>query len=106
MVPCVPAGTYELVLHDSAAHPHTFALVNHELGIYHSPLDISSDVCGRSECLIHSGNFASQSEGCILVGRARGVLNGVPDVMASKEALRELLAVVPWIAGAHTLTIV
>lgn len=104
-VSCVPAGTYTLVLHDTPAHPLTFALVNEALGIYHEPHDVPTDLCGRSACLIHAGNFASQSEGCILVGHGRGVLNGKPDVTDSRAALAELLAVVPWIAGKHTLTI-
>lgn len=103
-VSCVPAGTYTLVLHDTPAHPLTFALVNEALGIYHEPHDVPTNLCGRSACLIHAGNFASQSEGCILVGRARGVLNGKPDVTDSRAALAELLAIVPWVVG-HSLTI-
>src|SRR5256885_14426283 len=105
MVSCVPVGVYELELHDTPAHPKTFALVNHWLGIYHNPHDILPNLCGRSECLIHAGNFASQSEGCILVGLRRSVLNGIPDVADSQIALRRLQAAVPWVIG-HSLTIV
>jgi len=105
MVSCVPVGIYDLVLHDTPRHPHTFALLNPALAIYHDPHHIPTNLCGRSECLIHAGNFASQSEGCILVGRGRGVLNGKPDVTDSHNALRDLLALVPWVVG-HTLTIV
>src|SRR5580693_3187092 len=34
---CVPAGVYELVLHDTPAHPKAFALVNSDLGVIHEP---------------------------------------------------------------------
>ncbi len=102
---CVPVGTYDLVLHNTILHPKTFALENPTLAVYADPHSIPHDLCGRSECLIHAGNFASQSEGCILVGHARGMLNGVPDVTESRDALAELLAVVPWIGGKHSLTI-
>lgn len=103
-VSCVPVGTYDLVLHDTPAHPQTFALVNAELGIYHELADAPPGEIIRVACLLHAGNFASQSEGCVLVGLGRSVLNGQPDVTESRKALQELLAAVPWVLG-HTLTI-
>lgn len=101
---CVPAGIYELALHDTPEHPRTWALVNQQLSVYHEPHDIPVDEVGRSACLIHAGNFASQSHGCILVGLTRSAIAGVPDVGASQNALMQLKAVLPWVRG-HTLTI-
>src|SRR4029077_19331880 len=102
---CVPVGTYVLVLHDTPTHPRTFALVNPDLCIYHEPSDVPVSALGRSACLIHAGNLASQSEGCILVGISRSILNGQPDIASSQLALLDLRAAVPWVLG-HTLTIV
>jgi hypothetical protein len=101
---CVPVGVYQLALHNTAEHPRTFALVNPELGIFHEPADIASSSTGRVACLIHSGNIARQSKGCILVGLTRSVLNGLPDVADSHTALTRLLGILPWVSG-HSLTI-
>jgi uncharacterized protein DUF5675 len=101
---CVPAGTYVLLLHDTPTHPRTFALVNPDLCVYHDPHDIPVSAVGRSDCLIHAGNLASQSEGCILVGLTRSILNGLPDIASSQAALMQFRAAVPWVLG-HTLTI-
>src|SRR2546429_1769677 len=101
---CVPAGVYQLALHNTMEHPRTFALVNHDLGIYHEPADVPPGEVGRWACLIHSGNFASQSKGCVLVGMTRSSLGGRPDVAESRAALTRLLGLLPWVVG-HTLTI-
>lgn len=100
---CVPVGTYALARHDTPAHPRTFALVNPELNIFHEAAPAGLGVC-RTACLIHSGNVASQSRGCVLVGLTRSTLNGVPDVAQSVTALGRLLALLPWVTG-HTLTV-
>lgn len=101
---CVPVGTYELALHDTMTHPKTWALVNPELGIYHEPADIPGHQVGRTACLIHQGNYASDSEGCVLVGILRGTLNGHPAVLNSQTALLQLKHALPWVTG-HHLTI-
>jgi hypothetical protein len=101
---CVPVGTYELVLHDTMTHPKTFALVNPDLHIWHQPMDIPHGTVGRSDILIHNGNFVGDSEGCILVGIVRGMLNGEPAVLNSQTALLQFKNQVPWKTG-HTLTI-
>lgn len=100
---CVPPGDYELVLHDSVKHPRTFALSNPALGIYHAAADIPADCIGRSNVLLHNGNYPADSLGCILLGRGHSFMHGSM-VTNSDIALNAFKALVPWIEG-HTLTI-
>lgn len=105
MTSCVPAGDYTLALHDTLAHPRTFALVNYDLGVYHEPADVPKSVVGaRTACLIHSANIVEQLAGCIGLGLSRSSLNGEPDIASSRQALDEFLSTVPWCAG-HVLSI-
>jgi len=56
-------------------------------------------VSGRSGILIHAGNragdtvmgFDTDSTGCILVGKRRGVLDGQQAVLSSRRALHDLV---------------
>jgi hypothetical protein len=93
------------VLHDTARHPETWALVNPALGIYHEPGDIPVGVEGRFACLIHQANLVSELAGCIGVGLSRSTLDGEPDITSSVAAFQELKNAVPWVAG-HTVTII
>lgn len=71
---CIPLGLYQLVPHDTAAHPDTWALVNPDLGVTHEPGDLVSVGCQyphRFACLIHSANFANQLQGCFAPGMSR-----------------------------------
>ena len=52
--PCIPAGTYRVLLQYS---PH-----------FGRPMPHLQDVPGRTDILIHWGNFVMDSKGCILVG--------------------------------------
>lgn len=97
---CVPEGLYELVPHNSVKHPHVFALVNHELGVAHEPTPGM-----RSEVLIHPANWARELEGCIAPGRERVQDGDVWMVTKSREALRVIMANLPWRIG-HTLEII
>jgi hypothetical protein len=56
---CVPAASYTCIPHDSPAHPDTWELEN---------------VPGRTNILIHNGNFFFQLLGCIAVGSSIGPL--------------------------------
>lgn len=100
---CVPLGVYRLEVHDTITHPQTWAMVNHELGVYHEPAEIPSQG-GRAVCLIHSANVVRQLAGCIAVGLTRSLLRGEPDVASSGEAFRVLKEAVPYQDG-HILTI-
>lgn len=96
---CVPAGVYQLVLHDTVKHPQSFALVNSELGVIHEP--DPSFPNARVACLIHAANIPEDLQGCIGIGMTR--LNCF--VGNSRSAMENFKAEVPWVAG-HTLTIV
>lgn len=100
---CVPAGLYSLVLHNTPAHPQTWALVNTELGIYHEPGDVPAGCFARVACLLHTANFIYQLEGCIGVGNSRE-LQTPPAIWQSAAAFRALQQTLPW-TGGHTLAI-
>jgi hypothetical protein len=97
-VSCVPAGIYDLVLHDTPTHPQTFALVNEQLGVIHEPDESFPNA--RVACLIHVANWPSQLEGCIGLG-----LSASADcIIESAAALHNFKAQVPWEPG-NTLEI-
>jgi Family of unknown function (DUF5675) len=100
---CVPVGTYQLVLHNTMAHPHTWALVNPAIGIYHEPGDITDGEVARYAVLLHEGNFPKDSLGCLLIGRSRELVNGAWMVTDSRNALAAFKAAVPW--QEHTLIV-
>ena len=85
-VSCIPEGVYEVVKHVSPKFGRAFWV---------------KDVPGRSEILIHKGNFASGSKvdtaGCILPGIFFEDINadGNKDVVESTTAIRRLLNVLP-----------
>ena len=104
-ISCVPFGSYRLVLHDSEAHPQTWALVNPDLGVWHFPNDIPAGSIGRSAVLIHPANWAHQLQGCIAPGMARSTMMGLAAVDQSRLAFAKIKALVPWTLG-HYLDIV
>jgi hypothetical protein len=102
---CVPVGDYSLVLHNSADHPKSFALLAPDLGVYVAPTDIPAGCVGRSECLLHVGNYPRNSKGCILLGQFRHLLpNGASMISDSVWAVNAFDALVPWVDG-HTISI-
>ena len=74
-------------------------------------LYLVEDVPGRSGILIHAGNFAGDSEkgykrnswGCPLLGLHAGVLNGQRAVLASRQAVREFMAIADGRDGVLTI---
>lgn len=100
-ISCVPKGIYQLVKHDSEAHPQTWALVNHLLGVGHWPGESN-----RSVILIHPANYASELRGCIAPGMSTGLNQalGVRMVMESRKAFELLKNALPWTDG-HELEI-
>jgi hypothetical protein len=78
--PCIPAGTYAVVPHNSLGHPNTWEITN---------------VPNRTEILIHNGNTIKDTLGCILVGDSFGELDGISCVLNSDATLNKLRAELP-----------
>lgn len=78
-ISCIPAGEYKLSPYPSSRFGEVY---------------IVNDVPNRTGILIHTGNTASDIEGCILVGDNYGKLNGKRAVLNSRQAfnlLKEVL---------------
>lgn len=77
-VSCIPAGYYIAKYRKSPSNGDVIEL---------------KSVPGRSYIQIHSGNYTSQIEGCILVGDSIVDINkdGILDVANSRETLSKLL---------------
>jgi hypothetical protein len=87
---CVPPGVYKLIAHHSVNFPNTYALINHELGVYYQPGEIpNGQKWGRSAILIHVGNRVRDIVGCIALGKEHGEIQGEPAVLRSTLAMRE-----------------
>lgn len=87
MVSCVPVGEYTLEHHESKIHGQTWALVSHDLGVYHFE-DVKAK---RTAILIHAANRMEELEGCIGVGMYLGAIGQDWAVMDSKRALKVVL---------------
>lgn len=88
---CVPDGTYTLEPHSGGKQHDVWALVNHELGVYHWPSEIPTGKnFGRSAVLIHVGNSVDDIEGCIAIGLRHGVELNRRWVYESAKALDQL----------------
>jgi hypothetical protein len=81
-VSCIPEGVYKVSRHYSPTFKECFHV---------------QSVPGRSEILIHPGNFVENSRGCILVGMKHVDLNkdGIIDISSSKMAMTLLLKLLP-----------
>lgn len=101
-VSCVPVGTYQLIQHDTEAHPRSFALVNPDLHVYH--LQVPAGLPGRATCLIHIANYVSELRGCIALGMERREVGTQWELNHSRIAVNRFYTLVPWTVG-HTLEI-
>lgn len=83
-ISCIPEGAYVMKKHHSPKFKQSFWL---------------QDVPGRSEILIHAGNYHSQILGCILVGIGSADINGDgwKDVTSSKKAISKMYDELPGI---------
>lgn len=81
---CIPKGTYSCKLRYSNKRKYHYWVTK---------------VKGRSYILIHSGNFAgdvskglkTHVQGCILLGKKRGILAGQRAVFSSKQAVKRFM---------------
>lgn len=76
-ISCIPEGRYVVKLHVSPKFGECLKVF---------------DVPGRSDILIHGGNYVTDTEGCPLPGEQVLDLNGdgIPDVASSKKCVRRL----------------
>ena len=79
-ISCIKTGTYIVQPHFSFRHGKTFKLLN---------------VPERDNILIHSGNFNSDTKGCILVGNGWSDINedGILDLLNSRITMKLILAI-------------
>lgn len=78
----IPVGTYRCTKWESPTFGNCLKIWN---------------VHGRTDVLVHYGNYVSNTKGCILVGDSIRDINGdgIPDVTNSKKTVEKLLSVVP-----------
>lgn len=81
-VSCIPEGEYEAIKHTSPKFGKSFWI---------------KDVSGRSEILIHAGNYNSDTLGCILPGKELKDIDndGHKDVTKSRTTIDELWELLP-----------
>lgn len=81
-VSCIPTGQYKVIKHDSPKFGECFWV---------------QDVPGRSEILIHYGNFYYDILGCILPGRSHVDIDfdGLKDVNFSRDTMDILHKILP-----------
>lgn len=91
---CVPPGEYQLLPHDTEAHPKVWALVNTSLDVYRDPVSVPTAKLGyaRTAVLIHVANFVHELRGCIALGKTRGKDRDQWMVRSSRDAINELRA--------------
>jgi 7-cyano-7-deazaguanine synthase in queuosine biosynthesis len=79
---CIPLGTYSVAKRTSNKYGNHFHLLN---------------VPGRNMILIHSGNYYSDSLGCIIVGEKHSDIDGdgLLDVVNSKMTLSRMYTTFP-----------
>lgn len=75
-VSCIPRGTYKV-----------HHLKRSSSGRYKDVYWVRG-VNGRRGILIHAGNITKHTKGCLLIGKRRGFLGGLPAVLASRTALK------------------
>lgn len=79
---CIPVGTYTVIKRKSNKYGNHFHVLN---------------VPGRDMILIHSGNYYSDSLGCIIVGSEHKDIDkdGLVDVVNSKTTLSKMYTTFP-----------
>jgi len=73
---CIPPGVYICKRITSPRHGKTFEI---------------EDVPGRTHILFHIGNTDSDTEGCLLLGRRPGYINGKRGILESRLAFYDFM---------------
>lgn len=79
-ISCIPEGVYKCVKHNGTKYQNVWKLLG---------------VIGRSNILIHNGNYATDTQGCILVGQSHTEYKGLPMVNNSKNTLKKMRDFMP-----------
>lgn len=76
-ISCIPKGVYNVTPYSSTAYPDTYEVMQ---------------VPGRTYILIHWGNYYTNTEGCILVGKEYADINsdGEIDITSSRDTVKAL----------------
>ena len=77
-VSCIPAGEYPA---------HRFLSPKRGYEVF-----MLDDVPGRSAIELHIGNTVHDTDGCILLGTAHGLVNGQQGITGSGDAFRKFMA--------------
>jgi hypothetical protein len=84
---CIPAGEYAMELRASPI----VSRITH--GDYQRGWEIT-EIPKRDFIMIHPGNFAdddSDTDGCVLIGRNYGVMDGRPGITASRATFKDFM---------------
>jgi len=81
-ISCIPKGNYTVVPRYSEKYKNHYHVL---------------DVHNRTHILIHVGNYKTQTEGCILIGKSFAYINDdeLLDISSSRKTLKELIKVAP-----------
>lgn len=86
---CIPEGKYQVIRHNSAKYPNSFALVNHALDVYYQP-GPGVPEAARKAILIHPANVPEDLAGCIAPGTELGFTRNRLAVLNSKVAMNHV----------------
>lgn len=90
---CVPDGLYELLPFESDKYPETWVLQNKIMDVHAYRGDVP-DTGGRYTCVLHSGNYVRDIEGCISPGLSRVIMGKQNAVASSRDAMGLLRAAI------------
>lgn len=76
---CIPVGAYRVVPYSSERYPNVWHVL---------------DVPGRTHILIHSGNYPSNTNGCIIPGSQYGLGDNALAVSSSGAAMQKIRQIV------------
>jgi len=82
----IPAQQYDCLRYSSDRYPDTFQVMN---------------VPDRHKILFHAGNFAENTEGCILLARKFGVIKSGRAILNSGETFKQFMEIMEGVEEFH-----